>query len=204
MEQKADGAGQRVRTGLKSAMEKITLKNTLKVASGLSLLGQVGKSAQKLSGEMGYIKDAVSGKSNEAEKELLQSFHDGSSEKIPAENKATYKYVVFSHTKNILVYGNDYAACMLDAYTQKELDLMVSNTRTSRRIQAYGAIIIFLLSLLFVGLSNSVAPLFSIFPAMMLMSFALRRACFEMTIETLNPTTIQMFLSQRGMLSLWK
>lgn len=196
---------------LEASLKKVTLKNTLMVASGASLIGGVATSAKKLTGEMRAVKEEIErAEINESTSNLLHAIHVGSKDGINDDNGVDgldgkpSKYVVYSHTKKMFIHGDDYAECMRQAYTKEELLLMVSNTRTSRRIQAYGAVFIIILSLFFVYRSGSIAPLFSIFPAMMLVSFALRRACFEMSIETLSPATVQSLLNQRGLMSIWK
>lgn len=114
------------------------------------------------------------------------------------------KYAVYSHTKKHVFYGDDFSTCLDSAYDEIDIELMILSSTFTRRIQSYGAIFVALTSVIISIKMKSLLPLSSLFPAVMLCAFAIRRACFEISLEQKKPVGLTDFISKHGFHSIWK
>lgn len=129
-----------------------------------------------------------------------------SAEDKPAQDEGERggKFRVYSHTKKRFFYADDFGLALRQAYTDAELKKMEMVSRTARRIQAYGAIFVFIVAAALGFQMRSFVPLFSIFPAMAVMAFAIRRGCWEETFKRREWVGLSEYLNSPGIFGLWR
>lgn len=180
-----------------------TVITGVSVASGYSLLKRLSKSVSNVGDGAGKIRDLViQDEIDEDAKRRLDGIHDGSED----GSSGPARYAIFNPRRGnhgTIYYHDDYAQCMKIAFSQDELAVMLANTRQARRLQTYGATIVAALSIFFAFKLTAIYPLLSIFPAVTMLTYSARRACTEITIETLSPCNLQRLINERGIKFLW-
>lgn len=176
-----------------------TIVKVVSVVSGYHALKRTIGTFQKAAKGIRSIKSEVTDSYLDSESKMrLRDIHDGKEDGLPS------RFAIYSHTKKMILHGDDFATCMRDAYTQKEIRKMQNDARLVRRIQSYGSAIVYLSSILISLKLHSIIPLFSLFPAITLVAFALRRGCHEETLKQQKLIDLQTYLSQPGFFAIWK
>lgn len=177
----------------------ITAEGVVGVVSGYSALKRTAGVIKVAANSVKGLKKAVTeSELDDVSQHRLRDIHDG---KVDGKKS---RYTIYSHTKKMIFHGDDFGACLRDAYTQTEISRMESDARLMRRIHAYGAAVVYLSAILVSLKMHSAIPLFSLFPAATLLAFALRRGCYEETMRQQKLIPYQEYLSQRGLRALWK
>lgn len=114
------------------------------------------------------------------------------------------KFSVWSHAKQKYFYADDFGVALRDAFTESDMKRMVQESGIIRKIQAHGAMIVCIVSVLIAWKLHSFIPLFSIFPATTLFAFAIRRGCWEETLKNKKQVDLKGFFEEPGFMGLFR
>jgi hypothetical protein len=185
--------------------KKIELaKKAVSVFSGYYLLKKLTGSAKNAAANAVAVTELMDSSSvtDPTSRAILADIHKGEG----LGDGVKSRFAVYSHIKKQIFHGDSFDACLNDAYTQDEIRLLIENSALIRMIQSFGAILVAMSAVFMAVYLKSILPLFSLFPSVLLFTFALRRACFEFSLEARYPANLNDLLSKSrdGFLSVWK
>jgi hypothetical protein len=189
-----------------SMTKKQIAGKTLGIVTGISAVTHLwgaGKNLVSATRDIGQ--DAINAASGNTENQTLKDQKaairagtDPSCDGVPS------KYLAHNLKTNMICHGNDFGQCLHDAFDEKELADMQKHHRMVRRIQSYGSILIYIIAVGMAVKSGHLVALFTIFPAIYILSRALRRGCLEQTLIHAKSFGIMDYITQTGPVGLWK